>query len=101
MKIGVLNLFGVWGFGFRVLPKLKMVELTLYYSPTCPYCRKVLNFMQQQNIKIPVKNRDESSANRQELIRIGGKAQVPCLIIDGKALYESDDIIDWMKKNLS
>ena len=34
-----------------------------------------------------------------ELIQIGGKTQVPCLIIDGQALYESDDIIDWLKKN--
>ena len=77
-----------------------MAELTLYYSPTCPYCRKVLNFIQQHNIKIPVKNRDENPANRQELTKLGGLAQVPCLIIDGKALYESDDIINWIKENL-
>ena len=77
-----------------------MAELTLYYSPTCPYSRKVLNFMQQNNIKIPLKNRDENPANRQELIRLGGLPQVPCLVIDGKALYESDDIIDWLRENL-
>ena len=77
-----------------------MAELTLYYSPTCPHCRKVLNFMQQNNIKIPVKNRDENPANRQELIRLGGMPQVPCLVIDGKALYESENIIDWLRENL-
>ncbi len=78
-----------------------MAQLTLYYSPTCPYCRKVLNFMQQNNIKIPLKNRDENPANRQELIKIGGMPQVPCLVIDGKVLYESDDIIDWLRENLT
>ena len=36
---------------------------------------------------------------REELIKIGGKTQVPCLVIDGKALYESLDIIEWFKKN--
>ena len=41
----------------------------------------------------------ENPANRAELIAIGGKPQVPCLVIDGKALYESLDIIDWVRKN--
>jgi len=36
----------------------------------------------------------------EELISVGGKQQVPCLVIDGKAMYESDDIIEWMKSNL-
>ena len=35
----------------------------------------------------------------EELIKIGGKPQVPCLVIDGKALYESLDIIEWFKRN--
>ena len=28
----------------------------------------------------------------------GGKVQVPCLFIDGKAMYESDDIIAYLGK---
>ena len=39
------------------------------------------------------------SAVRDELIKIGGDSQVPCLTIDGQAMYESDDIIDWLKEN--
>lgn len=31
--------------------------------------------------------------------KIGGKTQVPCLVIDGKPLYESLDIIEWLKTN--
>jgi len=72
-----------------------MSELTLYYKPTCPYCIKVLHFLEQNDISVPLKNINENSQNRQELINIGGKVQVPCLVIDGKALYESDDIIQW------
>ncbi len=41
----------------------------------------------------------ENPVYRDELIKIGGKPQVPCLVIDGKALYESSDIIEWLKKN--
>ena len=76
-----------------------MPQLTLYHSMSCPYCVKILNFMQTQGIAIPMKDTHENPAYRNELIKIGGKPQVPCLVIDGKALYESADIIDWLKKN--
>ena len=76
-----------------------MKDLSLYYMPSCPYCGKVLNYMKTAGIEIPLKNTSADSSVRQELISIGGKSQVPCLIIDGKALYESDDIIEWLRNN--
>jgi glutaredoxin len=76
-----------------------MSHLTLYHKPGCPYCQKVFTFMQQNDITVPLKNRDENPKIRQELITAGGKPQVPCLVIDGKALYESDDIIQWFQQN--
>ena len=42
----------------------------------------------------------EAGANA-ELIERGGKRQVPCLFIDGKALYESSDINAWLETNLA
>lgn len=33
------------------------------------------------------------------LIEECGKNQVPCLVIDGKPLYESEDIIKYLKEN--
>lgn len=76
-----------------------MPKLVLYYMPSCPYCQKVLRYMESNNIEIPLKNIREDSAIREELITIGGKGQVPCLVIDRKAMYESDDIIEWLKEN--
>lgn len=76
-----------------------MSHLTLYYKPTCPYCQKVLGFMDQNGISVPLKNREETRAIREELVKIGGKPQVPCLVVDGKAIYESDDILQWFKTN--
>ena len=75
-----------------------MPSLTLYYKPMCPYCQKVLNFMNQNKISLPLKNTENENL-RGELIKLGGKPQVPCLSIDGKALYESDDIVEWLNKN--
>ena len=77
-----------------------MPELTLYGRTSCPYCVKVLRFMQRRNITIPLKDTTDPE-NREELIRIGGKGQVPCLVIDGKALYESMDLIAWLDQNLA
>ncbi len=76
-----------------------MSEYVLYYKPTCPYCQKVLKFMEMRCIELPLKNTLEPGV-REELVEIGGKPQVPCLVIDGKALYESSDIIAYMRENL-
>jgi len=76
------------------------MNLTLYYFPGCPFCGRVLAFMEEYALEVPKKNIHENDSVRSELVKIGGKSQVPCLVIDGKALYESNDIIDWMKTNL-
>ena len=75
-----------------------MPKLELYYRPTCHYCQKVLGFMNQNGIVLTMHNVLEGD-NRNNLIKIGGMPQIPCLIIDGRAMYESDDIIDWLKEN--
>jgi glutaredoxin 3 len=75
-----------------------MKNLTLYILNSCPYCQKVLNYLTEKSITVLIKLTGDD-ANREELIKIGGKKQVPCLVIDGKALYESNDIIAWFKEN--
>lgn len=75
-------------------------ELELYVMTGCPYCIKVENFLASNGISIPQRNITTGRAAEQHLIAQGGKRQVPCLFIDGKALYESSDIITWAKKNL-
>lgn len=77
-----------------------MKNLKLYYKPTCPYCVKVLNYMGENNIEtIELLNVDEIDGLRAELAERGGKTQVPALDIDGKIMYESDDIVEYLKAN--
>ena len=73
-------------------------NLELYIKNGCPYCHKVLAFMDANGIELPLHNIDESDADRERLVEVGGKRQVPCLFIDGKAMYESDDIIAYLGK---
>lgn len=78
-----------------------MDNLILYYYPTCPYCRKVTRFIDKHNLnQIELKNISEDQEAEKELIKNGGKKQVPCLFIDDTPLYESDDIINWLQNNL-
>ncbi len=74
-------------------------QLTLYISSTCPFCFKVLDVINHYNIDIPTKNIYEDDAAYTKLVTIGGKSQVPCLFINDKALYESDDIITYINEH--
>lgn len=72
----------------------------LYYKPTCPYCQNVLSCMHHAGIELEMRNTLEPGV-AEELISIGGKRQVPCLVIDGTALYESNDIIAYLHGKVS
>ncbi|MEY8437669.1 glutaredoxin [Atopobiaceae bacterium 24-176] len=72
----------------------KARALELYYKPSCPFCQKVLAWMEShgvENVTLFDTATDSEAADR--LVKVGGKRQVPCLFIDGEPLYESDDII--------
>ncbi len=78
-------------------------DFELYFKPDCPFCLKVLNYFRDNDIiKYPSYNIEDATSgyeNQDKLIEVGGKVQVPCMVIDGKAMYESDDIIAYAKEN--
>ncbi|ACU94926.1 glutaredoxin-like protein [Cryptobacterium curtum DSM 15641] len=74
-------------------------SLLLYVLPGCPFCARVDRFLDDQGIKIEHRSVREPE-NADELKAIGGKVQSPCLVIDGKALYESKDIIEFLKREV-
>ncbi len=73
--------------------------IVLYYTSYCPYSQKVLRYLQQIHKQLPMKNLENDPQAKAELKRIGGEMQVPCLIIDGKPLYESNAIIEWLSQH--
>lgn len=72
----------------------------LYYSETCPYCRKVINYFKENNIAYTPKEINNQEYYN-ELLKIGKKAQVPFLVDtkNEKSMYESEDIINYVKNN--
>ena len=75
-----------------------MSDYKLFVGTACPHCRKVENFLEENDIKIDIVNINEDRDAMMELIQKGGKRQVPCLFHDGKYLYESNDIIEFLQK---
>jgi glutaredoxin 3 len=80
-----------------VKQRLAEHELIFYYRSTCFWCNRVIDVLKA--LKVPVIYKDISldKAAKRELIQIGGKQQVPCLFVDGHPIYESKDIIQWLK----
>ena len=76
-----------------------MPELTLYHFPSCPFCKVVMDCLDRLDLEIPMRDIQTESGARDELVAIGGNGQVPCLVIDGKPLYESADIVRWLEEN--
>ena len=77
-----------------------MADLKLYIGSYCPFCIKVKNFINKNNIQgIEYVNINKDEKAKEHLIEVGGKKQIPCLMIDDKPLYESRDIIEYLKEN--
>ncbi len=78
-----------------------MPSYELYKKDVCPYCQKVMKFMKENHVEgVVMKDIIEDAKNQEDLVKRGGMDQVPCLFIDGDPLYESDDIIQYMKEHL-
>lgn len=76
------------------------MKLELYKRDFCPYCRKVMEYLENKNrTDVEFKDIAKDPEAKKTLVEVGGKEQVPCLFIDGKPMYESLDIIDWLEAN--
>ena len=76
------------------------MKLDLYMFESCPFCRRVMREIEKSG-RTDVEYHDirKNPKDYEYLLEHGGKDQVPCLFIDGKPLYESADIIEWLAKN--
>jgi len=74
----------------------------LYIEQGCPWGNKVMEFMEANDIKAELRDRDTGNYEA-ELIARGGKRQTPYLVDTktGVEMYESADIIAYLKKKLA
>ena len=72
--------------------------IDLYVLNSCMYCHKVIKFLDENKIKY---NKIDTSneKNKEKLIKLGGKRQVPFMVDNDRniQMYESEDIIEYLK----
>jgi len=81
-------------------------QLALFQFAACPFCVKVRRTIKRLALDIKLVDAQTDPAGREELLKGGGRVQVPCLRIrhtDGQIewLYESDDIIRYLESRFA
>ena len=71
--------------------------LLLYKMEGCPYCQKVIDYLEAKSLKYRALDIADP-VNKDELLHLGGEEQVPFLVdTDHNAkMYESEDIIQYV-----
>ncbi|MCK5941927.1 MAG: glutathione S-transferase N-terminal domain-containing protein [Planctomycetes bacterium] len=77
--------------------------IQLFFDPRCPFCRRVIDHLERNDIDFEQKEISlaEPSETRDELIALGGKSQVPFLNDPERdvRMYESADIIAYVDEH--
>jgi glutaredoxin len=71
-------------------------DATLYVRDACMFSRWALYAHRNLGLDIPIRNVSRDEAAKADLLAVGGKAQAPCLVVGGEAMYESADIIAFL-----
>ncbi len=82
----------------EIVPPLeKLNGLVLYKFDSCPYCKVVMRVINHLNIDVEYRDTRMDRKWREDLLRRTNRTQVPCLFIDGEPMFESMDIVTWLK----
>jgi glutathione S-transferase len=77
----------------------------LYVREGCPFCRKVIEAAQrlglQEGVDYCLVDAAPDTPGRQTVLAVGGKPMVPFLIDGDHSMYESDDIIDYLRRRFA
>lgn len=76
--------------------------LALYQFEACPFCVKTRRAMRRLGLDLELRDARRELRWRAQLLREGGRLQVPCLYIPhesggGRWLYESDSILAFLE----
>ena len=77
-------------------------NIVLYQYRTCPFCIKVRQEIRRLSLHVEGLDAQKEGSNRDDLVRGGGQAKVPCLKITDQAgnsqwMYESGAIIEYLR----
>lgn len=65
-------------------------SVSLYTTPTCPWCIKAKQFLKENNIEFKSIDVSSDKAAAEEMIKKSGQMNVPVLDIDGEIIVGLD-----------
>lgn len=80
-----------------------MIDLYLQYS--CPFCLKVINAIEPMGLAegqdYQIIRAEMGTMERLKVQQLGGKSMVPFLVDGDHRMYESDDIIKYLREKFN
>ncbi len=78
------------------------MEIQLFHNWRCPYSARVRDFVDEHGLgdKIEYVETTEVEGAERKLDELTGTSQVPCLVVDGRPMLESAEIVQWLEQNL-
>jgi glutaredoxin-like YruB-family protein len=67
-----------------------MKKITVYGTPTCPYCKMAKDFFDSKSISYEYKDVDTDEDAQKEMMQKSGSMSVPVIDIDGKIIVGLD-----------
>ena len=78
------------------------MKIELYQKERCPFSDKVRKFIDRNHLRSRVGYRftDHNGMALAKLMDLTSEEKVPVLVVDGKPVEESDQIIRWLDEHL-
>ncbi len=67
-------------------------QVTVYSTATCPWCKKVKEFLTKNGITFTDKNVFTAQGARDELLELNNALTVPVIVIDGQVVIGYDEV---------
>jgi glutaredoxin-like YruB-family protein len=66
------------------------VAITVYSTPTCPYCRQVKEYLASRGVAFDDRDVSRDAAAAEEMVRLSGQQGVPVTVVDGAVIVGYD-----------
>ena len=66
------------------------MEIKIYSTPTCPYCKMVKTYLSSKGIAYTEYDVSTNQAALSEMVKLSGQKGVPVVVIDGQIIIGFD-----------